>query len=100
MISDPDRGDQVREMSSNILHVHWGGQPVIVPPGIVVRQELKTLNSKYQPVEKDRQVDPGQIVVRRMTETINSLVTLAVPEVKMAKSLGVVALGELGHGLG
>ena len=66
-----------------------------------MRQELEyDRNTEHQPVEKDRQVDPGQIVVRWLADSINSLVTLAVPEVKMTKSLGVVALGELGHGLG
>ena len=35
-----------------------------------------------------------------MTEAVDSPVALAVSEVKTTKSLGVVALGELSHGLG
>ena len=52
------------------------------------------------PVEKDRQVDQGEIIVWRLAEAVDSEVTQTVPEVEATKPLGVVALGELSHGLG
>ena len=56
--------------------------------------------SQYKPVEKDRQVDQGEVVLGRLAQAVGSLVTQTVAEVKTTKPLGVEALGELSHGLG
>ena len=82
-LTDLDRGNQVGKLLGNILHVLRSGQPVVVPP-----------------VEEDGSLHQGQVVVGRSAGAVHPGVGQTVPEVKATEPLGVVALSELGHGLG